>query len=279
MIEVTFSESAGGGLREARAYSDELAESEIVCLGVMADIGDITEPMFGEYRYKLICRMLYREQWGSDPEMKAELKRLGKYYAKQYLRLKRGLKDGEPVRVWCDNSPSAMCGMLWLSGLFARYNAKIYSIELPQFIEFVNAKSDDVYVLRHGWGECEPCEFAGAVSVARRIPKVELMSNSTEWQRLVNENSKLRAVISGRVVSVPVSFYDFLILRYLGKKPIKEAVLIGRILGENPLGIGDWWYAHRIEHFIRRKSIVILEDNERKYERVLIRSQSLGIQI
>lgn len=269
MIEVTFSESAGGGLKEARRYSEELAGSDIICLGTMADIGDITEPMFGEYRYKLICRMLYREQWGPDLEMKAELKQLGKYYAKQYLRLKRGLKNGEPVRVWCDNSPNSMCGMLWLSGLLAKYNAQVYAVELSWFNKFVNAKFDDVYVLRHGWGECEPREFAEALSVTRRIPQVELVANSTEWQRLVKENSKLRAVISGRVVSVPVSFYDFLILRYLGKRPVKEAMLIGRILGENPLGVGDWWYARRIEHFIRRKTIVVLEDSEREYQRII----------
>ena len=275
MIEVTFGESAGGGLKCARAYSEELAESKIVCLGVMADIGDITEPMFGEYRCKLICRMLYREQWGaifkSNAEVKVELKQLGKYYAKQYARLKQGLKNGEPVRVWCDETPYSMCGMLWLSGLFAKYNAEVYAVELARYNDKTNANSDGVYVLRHGWGECEPREFADALPVTRRISQAELVSDSTEWQRLVNENSKLRAVISGRVVSVPVSFYDFLIWRYLGKYPIKEAFLVGKILGDSMFGVGDWWYARRIEYFIRRKSIVILEDSEQEYQRIIAR--------
>ena len=269
MIEVTFSDSAGGGLKCAQAYSDELAKSDVICLGIMADIGDITEPMFGEYRCKLICKMLYQEQWGMDAEMKAELKRLGKCYAKQYARLKRGLKAGEPVRVWCDNAPYSMCGMLWLSGLLAKYKAEVYAVELAWYNDKANAKFDDVYVLRHGWGECEPREFAEALSVTRRIPQVELVANSTEWQRLVKENSKLRAVISGRVVSVPVSFYDFLIWRYLGNEPVKEACLVGKILGESMFGVGDWWYARRIEYFIRRKTIVVLEDSEREYQRII----------
>ena len=276
MIEVTFGESAGGGLKCARGYSPELAESEFVCLGVMADIGDISEPMFGEYRYKLLYRMLYREQWGEDTEMRSELKGLGKHYAKNYLRLKRGLKDGKPVRVWRDNSPNSMCGMLWLSGVLAKYNAEAFAVELAQYNDRANAELDGVRVVRRDWGECEPQEFVNALPLVRRIPPVELISNSTEWQRLVSENAKLRAVISGRVVSVPVSFYDFLIWRYLGKRPIKEAVLIGKILGENQFGVGDWWYARRIEYFIRRKSIVILEDNEQKYNRIISRAKNLG---
>lgn len=271
MIEVTFSDSAGGGLKCARAYSDELAKSEIVCLGVMADIGDITEPMFGEYRYNLICKMLYQEQWGPDPEMKAELKRLGRYYAKNYLRLKRGLKNGEPVRVWCDNSPSSMCGMLWLSGLLTKHKAEVYAVELRRFNYKSNAVTGPkrVYVLRRDWGECEPAEFADALPAARRIPSAELAINAFEWRRLVNENSRLRAVIAGHVVSVPVDFYDFLIRKYLGKTPMKEALLIGKILGGHQLGVGDWWYARRIEYYIRKKTIVISEDNECRYQRLI----------
>lgn len=267
MIEVTFGDSAGGGLKYARSYSKELGD--IVCLGIMADIGDITEPMFGEYRYRLLCRMLYQEQWGKDAEMKAELKTLGKHYAKEYLRLKRGLKDGEPVRVWISDSPFSMCGFFWLSGLLAKYNAEVCVVEMSRFNERTAAESDRTLTVRCDWGECEPSEFASALPLARRIPRTELISNLIEWQRLVNDNAPLRTVIAGRVVSVPASFYDFLIWRYLGRKPIREAVLIGKILGENQLGVGDWWYAQRIEHFIRRKSIVVLQDSERKYERVI----------
>lgn len=272
MIEVTFSDSAGGGLKCARTYSEELAKSDIICLGIMADIGDITEPMFGEYRYRLLCRMLYQEQWGADPEMKAELKQLGKHYAKEYLRLKRGLKDGEPVRVWCDGTPHSMCGFLWLSGLLAKYNAEVYAVELSQFNKQAAAESEKVIAVRCCWGECEPREFVKALPLARKIPRMELISCFTEWQRLVRDNSPLRTVIADKAVSVPVSFYDFLIWRYLGGQPMNEAMLIGKILGENQLGVGDWWYARRIEHFIRKKSIVILEDNAQKNARIIARA-------
>ena len=278
MIEVTFSDSAAGGLKCARAFSHELWESEVICLGIMADIGDITEPMFGQYRYKLIYKMLYREQWGADKEMRSELKSLGKTYARQYTRLKQGIKDGKPVRVWYDGTPASMCGVLWLSGKLAKYKAEVYVVELGRYNTntdiIANSYSGDVSVIRRDWGECEPREFAEALLLSRRVSREELTANSIKWQRLVNENSRLRAVISEQVVSVPVSFYDFLILRYLGKRPTTQAVLIGKIIGENQLGVGDWLFASRIEYLISRKIIEISEDNKQKYQRVLVRAKT-----
>lgn len=273
MVEVTFSESVGGALKAARGYCEELSKSDIVCLWVMADIGDITEPMFGEYRYKLLCKMVYQEQWGSDEEDKEELKRLGKHYAREYQRLKTALKEGEPVRLWVSELPYMKCGMLWLSGLLSRYNAEVCTVELRQYDRQNAARAEKSFVIHSGWGECEPQDFANALPLSRRLTPLELRANAMRWDTLVRENTPLRTVISGNVVSVPVNFYDFLIWRYLKDKPIKEALLLGKILGENRIGLSDWWAAYRIEHFIRRKSIIVIEDNERRYARILKRAK------
>lgn len=47
--------------------------------------------------------------------------------------------------------------------------------------------------------------------------------------------------------------------------------LIGDILGQVPIGVGDWWYAARIEHFIRQGKIKVVEDSENKYARLIKR--------
>lgn len=266
MIEVTFSDSAGGGLKCVRAYSEELKNSDVVCLDVMADIGNILEPMFGEYRAKLIYKMLYQEQWGRDIEAKFELKRLGNVYAKEYERLKRGLEKGVPVRVWCDGTSASMCGLLWLSDVLSKCSAEVYAVELPKYS--IKGKTLTRFT---SWGECEPEFFAERLSFSRKMERIELKANAFEWQRLVEENAPLRAVITDRVVSVSASFYDFLIWKYLGDSPIKEAMLIGKILGENQLGVGDCWYAQRIEHFIRKGKIAVVEDNTKKYARIISR--------
>lgn len=267
MIDILFGDSAAGGLEYARACSEKLKNSDIACLGVMADIGDISKPMFGEYRARLLYKMLYQKQWGDDPEMAEDLKRLGGYYTKNAAKVKRAVLRGETVRVWTDSAPYSLCGMLWLSGLLAKHKAEVYAVELPKFSENGNALTRFT-----GWGECEPEYFVKCLPLARRVSQIELLANSMEWRRLKSENASLRAVITDRVLSVPASFYDFLIWKYIGNSPITEAMLIGKILGENQLGVGDCWYAQRIEHFIRKGKIAVVEDSEKKYARVIVRA-------
>lgn len=50
---------------------------------------------------------------------------------------------------------------------------------------------------------------------------------------------------------------------------LKEARLIGDILGRNQISIGDWWYAKRIDYFIEQKKINVIEDLENKYGRMI----------
>ena len=45
--------------------------------------------------------------------------------------------------------------------------------------------------------------------------------------------------------------------------------MIGNILGHAQLGVGDWWYAGRIEHYIQQGKILVVEDSENKYARVI----------
>ena len=68
-----------------------------------------------------------------------------------------------------------------------------------------------------------------------------------------------------------VEYYDFIIWNRLTEKPVKECRLIGDILGQVPIGVGDWWYAARIEHFIRQGRIKVVEDSENKYARLIKR--------
>ena len=62
---------------------------------------------------------------------------------------------------------------------------------------------------------------------------------------------------------------DFIIWNRLTDNPVKEFRLIGDILGQVTIGVGDWWYAARIEHFIRQGRIKIVEDSENKYARLI----------
>ena len=78
------------------------------------------------------------------------------------------------------------------------------------------------------------------------------------------------AVIEGKKRGlVEDDFYDFLLWGSLSQKPVKEARLIGEILGKTQISVGDLWYAKRIDYFIGQGKIKVLEESENKYQRVI----------
>lgn len=261
MTEILFGESEAGAMRTARRSSSALG-CDVVCLALMLDIGDISKPAASEYRRRLLRSMLCREQWGADEEMKSELAGLGGEYAKELDRLKALMREGGALRIWYGAAPYAMCGMMWLCGLLAHYEGEIYAVELPR-----RTLSENVITERSTPGELEPSEFTELLPLQRRMTALEVRSLAAEWDRHVKENAPLRAVVNGAVIGVPTGFYDFLIWKELGDEPIMQANLIGRILCKHRLGVGDWWYAARIERFIRRGRIKVVEDSDRKYAR------------
>ena len=84
-------------------------------------------------------------------------------------------------------------------------------------------------------------------------------------------------MINGKVTGVPEDFYDFLIWKRLTRKPIKEARLIGDILGCFQIGMGDWWFARRIEHFIQQDKIKVINDSENKYARLICIADTISV--
>lgn len=70
-------------------------------------------------------------------------------------------------------------------------------------------------------------------------------------------------------LGVAEDFYDFLIWKELTNKPIKEARLIGNIMGKYPVSKSDWWYAKRINDFIAEGKIKVAEDSEIRYARLI----------
>lgn len=268
MIEVLFGDSEAGAMKAA-LHSGKLG-TDAVCLAFQLDIGDIKKPVTGEYRAKLLYNLLYQEQWGRDPDARNELKGLGRVYSENLNRLTRYLKDGEDIRVWYSEAPYSVCGLMWLCAWFREYlgTRKMYVVKLPKVIV-----GRDMAVKRTSWGEVEPREFAEFLPFRRLLQPVEIKTYALCWSELQSQNAPLRAVVNGSVISVPANFYDFLIWKYLGGSPVIEAFLIGRILGENPLGIGDYWYARRIEKLIEKKRIIIIENSPQKYERLIAKAE------
>lgn len=242
----------------------EGTSEEVICLGFIMDIGNIREPMDSPYRRELICSMYAQDQWAQDEEIGAELKSAGDFYAKELQRLKDFLDDGESVRIWYSDAPYSRCGLYSLCRILQGYDNQISAVRIPDYV--VRDKSIVSY---HSWGEVSAEEFAAFLPYEKPLSKEEIHMYAMLWGILAEENSPLRAVVNNRVLSVPEDFYDFLIWKWLKDVPVKEARLIGDMIGHSQLGVGDWWYAGRIEYYIAQGKIQVVEDSENKYARMI----------
>ena len=114
-------------------------------------------------------------------------------------------------------------------------------------------RPDGCVIQYSGWGEVEPYHLGRMALLGKQLPTNYLRGLANRWRELQQENSPLRAVINGKLVSVSETLYDTFILRELDEQDdeFKEGILVGQVLGKNQLGIGDGWIALRVEQFIK----------------------------
>lgn len=299
MIEVLFGESEAASMKAAKSmeivgYANgptsvlvtgketppertfagwvEGTSEDVVCLGFMLDIGNIKEPIDSPYRKNLIYSMYAQNQYVKNPKIDQELKLTGEVYLNELLRLKEYLENGETIRVWYSDAPYSICGFYSLCRILKKYKNKIHIVKLPEYV----VKKTSICSYRN-WGEVSAEEFAGFLAYERVLTKEEVRMYALLWTELTEDNSPLRAVINGKVTGVPEDFYDFLIWKRLTRKPIKEARLIGDILGCFQIGMGDWWFARRIEHFIQQDKIKVINDSENKYARLICIADTISV--
>ena len=263
MIDVLFGEGEAGSMKLAQ-QNRMIDSKDIVCLGFMLDIGDINESVESVYRKELLYSMFNQEQWEYNCEAEAELIEIGSFYVEELRRLKEYINAGESIRVWYSDSPYSTCGFYFLCSWMKGYNNPIFAVKLPKG----KINENSIIAYQH-WGEVGAEEFNYFVKCEKEVAKEERIMYEILWNEQVEDNSPLRAIINGVVVGVPEDFYDFLIWKRLAGKPIMQARLIGDILAHHPIGVGDWWYALRIEKFIFEGKIKVIQDSKSKYERMI----------
>lgn len=250
----------------------EGTSEDVVCLGFMLDIGNIKEPIDSPYRKNLIYSMYAQNQYVKNPEIDQELKLTGEVYLNELLRLKEYLENGETIRVWYSDTPYSICGFYSLCQILQKYKNEIHIVKLPEYM----VRKTSIISYRN-WGEVSAEEFAEFLTYESVLTKEEVRMYAQLWTELTEDNSPLRAIINGKVTGVSEDFYDFLIWKRLTRKPIKEARLIGDILGCFQIGMGDWWFARRIEHFIQQDKIKVINDSENKYARVICIADTISV--
>ena len=245
---------------------------DVFCFALALSMGDVSEDKPGEKRKQMLSSFysIYSEEHAKEivPGIMDAVKKNLETIRERSVNL-------EPIRIWYSDQPDELCGMYWFMGQILKMAAHgpVYVVKLPDWEE---RKSGEI-IHRTGWGEIAPAEWGRFVPLQRELSPVFIKECASVWKSLQTENAPLRAMINGKLVSMPANLYDDFILREIEAEEgaFWEARLIGKIFGKYQIGINDVWYSFRIDEMIKTGYLEIVEeapDKDVPYRRKLKKS-------
>jgi hypothetical protein len=235
---------------------------DVVNIGFSLDIGDISGAIDGNERQNI-----FRKIWGRFDFEDKEREQFFQDQRKDMEKLLSAAKEGIPIRIWKSNVPYSDCGFHFVCNLLRSIDCNISVVPLPKY----NLISENEIIEYSHWGEVEAGKFYQFLPLEKQLTQIEKRVVSDHWNELTAENAPLRAVLNGKLTSVPENFYDFIITQNLPDNNFIMARFIGKLLGEYSLGISDSWYAFRIDKMIEENKLIVIEnkDTSHPYGKVL----------
>ncbi len=224
----------------------------VFCFDFSLSTGEIDEPGLGPKRLAALQELCSVLSADVSVELEDRIS-AGQESLERFL----SRAASEPVQVWTSSQPDEACGLCWLMAQMEAAglrDPKVIMVDLPHWED----RMDGSAVQCSSWGEIEPLEWGRLAMRGEVLSPVRISALAARWRTLQEENSPLRAMVNGRLVSVPADFYDHIILRALGRQPeeFPEADLIADILSRCRPGAGDAWLALRIDALISRGLLV-----------------------
>lgn len=272
MLEVVFSDSACGSLKR-----DFPRSGDVYGFSLALSVGEIAADAPNEARRRALCALCH-----FPLSLPGILEQIDRFIENAALSLKAVLDrsaGGEAVRLWYSDQPDEMCGFYWITAQLDSLDGRCGPIRLVKLPPYVQGE-DGSLTARNGWGEVVPGEWGRFLPLETSMSLALRRSVAAQWHSLQEENSPLRAVLNGRLVSVPEDFYDSLIRRELAKAPaeFQQAVFLEDILCRYPLGIRDGLVASRMEAMITKGELEIVKpapDDAPSYARVLRKTSAV----
>lgn len=230
--------------------------ADVFGFGLVLSIGDISENQPGNKRREQL-EHLYDNFPNIDVHQMVQ--ELIENINEGLKKVRERAEAGESLRIWYSNNPDEMCGLYWFMGLLEEWKVhpeQVFIIKLPEW----EANEEGNIVRRKCWSEVTPGEWNRYLALQQTVQPTFIQGCASHWQDLQKENSQLRAVLNGQLVSVSESIYDDFILREIAAEAdeFQEARIIGSVLGKYQLGISDSWVAMRIEEMIREGKLEVV---------------------
>lgn len=242
--------------------------SDVIGFSLALSVGEIDGAPLGPKRRRALEHLL-----SVNPEEgKHTAGMLLKEAARRLSAVRSRALAGETLRIWYSGQPDELCGLCWMMSQLNHWgiDGPVLTVRLPEW----ETVRDGSLVRKNSWGDVAPEEWHRYLPLQQPVTPAMRKFLISLWRTLQEENAPLRAVLNGRLVSVPETFYDSFLCREIeaeGER-FREAAVIGRVLGKYQLGIGDSWIALRIEEMLRSGALEVETEHAREepvYHRVL----------
>ncbi len=138
-------------------------------------------------------------------------------------------KNGYTLRFWCSHNNEDLCSLYYLMNRLREIDCSIILLDLPRRIRKANGRFVDKL---RSWGQLYPEQVGFAISQCNPhlVTDEEKEKYAQIWDRLKEENSKVRITTYSGIKSVPIEYYFRLIERNCPKdKPFKLTRLLNLI--------------------------------------------------
>ena len=249
--------------RRAEAVPVDYESNDVIALLGDLNEGPIAGGLMSEARKEVVRAWLCFSPHGDAPASEADLEHYWQACQTDLQALLTRAAAGEPVRIWCDFTPGSRCGLHAAAALLEEAPCEITVVEPPEL------ETNGSVTRRAALGERGPCEMGALLKYERPLPAAERHALAARWRTLQAENAPLRAVVDGQLCSVPADFYDTAILSKAPAGNFLTAQLIGKVLSECNLGIGDQLIYRRIERLVKAGKLTQVTQGSGPYEDIL----------
>ena len=236
---------------EKRQEKNDLRDN-LYKLQMEAEIGDISEIPFGEKR-----KQDFANRYGTKERAYREQR--FNNVSKKISEIELKAKQGEKIRIWYSEQSSEMCAFcyfLCLLDMWEIENKNIFFIKLPGYILFENGE----YEKHPSTGSYEPELLIKSLKLQQQLSFSYKSFHINQWKRAQCENTGMRTVLSGEIISVYEDFYDQIILTEIEKSAdiIKETDLLAPSLTKTNTNVK--FIISRIDNLIRDGILEVVEE-------------------
>lgn len=251
MIDVFFSEGAKYSIKRAKEIKNnktlQMVE-DVLYIGSNLDIGRLSADPSDYKRQKLLNEVL--DNGFLNP---SELRQVSKEQRGQIEKLLAAANKGKVIRIWKSEAAFSATAFSFVCHLLKDIHCEIRVISLVK--NYVDARNR--LISFQYWGELAPEDYHSFPLIEEKLTEVEKKSQSALWKELKKENSPLRAVVNGTLISVPEDFYDHLLIKNFPDEEFKVEELLTEVIGKYPLAVTDGWYLYRLDQMIERNQLKV----------------------